>query len=87
MADYWFNTPDYRGVIAATIAEDPNDPNYVYDLQAFANMNAFKKHMDMEDTENVNYITQWLTLNDKTVPFTGTVWGDDTEGYVKKMTT
>lgn len=60
------------GVLVYTIAQDAEDPTLVHDLQVFANMDAFMKHVDHSDPDfpPPTYMDDY----DWTVPFVGNVW-------------
>lgn len=64
-------------------SEDPEKPDYVWDVQWFADMDAFMMHADMTNETTMQRMMGFLSFNDMSYPFEGVVMGGWDDRAVK----
>mmetsp|Transcript_20115 Transcript_20115/g.47288 ORF Transcript_20115/g.47288 Transcript_20115/m.47288 type:complete len:278 (+) Transcript_20115:100-933(+) len=73
VCDIWCAT--VPGILAAMVAPDPKDDNYVYDIRIFADKASYDGHVDKTNADLVRAMDVWFSHYDTSIPHRGAMFG------------
>ena len=76
VCDIWHAT--VPGILAALVAKDPEDENYVYDIRVFADKSSYDGHVDKTNADLVRAMEAWFSHYDTSIPHRGAMFAEDT---------
>ena len=76
VCDIWHTT--VPGILAAMVASDPTDDNYVYDIRIFADKASYDGHVDKKNADLVRAMEAWFGHYNTSIPHKGAMFAEDT---------